>query len=294
MLTGEYAVLDGASCFAIPTKYGQSMTVKNFGGTDLKWKSLDHEGNVWFECDISLYDFSAVKTTDEAMSQKLKKVLKSAVRLNCEFLDKWKAFKVETKLEFPLNWGLGSSSTLIYLVAQWADISPLELYFRCENGSGYDVACAGAEGPIEYWATEDEVSYSKVKFAPKYLDNLYFVHLNEKQDSAQGIKDYLKKVKDKATLVKTITKITEEIQEAKTLNAFDKLIIDHEDAIAKHTGFTKVKEQRFSDYWGAVKSLGAWGGDFVLATSDKSKQEVQAYFKSKGYETCLTYKELAL
>ncbi len=294
MLFGEYAVLDGASCLAVPTKQGQSMNIKNYSGTDLKWTSLDPDGNKWFQCDISLYDFSAVKTTDEEISRKLKKILKSAVRLNCEFLNNWKAFKVETQLEFPPQWGLGSSSSLIYMIAQWADVSPLELYFRCENGSGYDVVCAGADGPIEYWSTEEEISYSKVDFKPKFSDQLYFVYLNEKQSSAQGIKAYLKAVKDKMGLVNKVTEITESATESTSLKDFEKLMDTHEDLISSHTGFKKVKEERFSDYWGSVKSLGAWGGDFVMVSSDRPEKEVKNYFEGKGYSTCLPFKDIVL
>ena len=32
----------------------------------------------------------------------------------------------------------------------------------------------------------------------------------------------------------------------------------------------------FNDFKGAIKSLGAWGGDFILATA---KQDPTAYFK---------------
>ena len=295
MLTGEYAVLDGAPCLAIPTKHGQRMDVKAHRGTDLVWHSYDHQGNLWFQSDISIYDFSAVKTNNAEISDKLKKILKNAVRLNCEFLDKWNAFKIETHLEFPIDWGLGSSSTLIYLVAKWADIEPLELYFKCENGSGYDVAAAGAKGPIEYLCTDEDISYSKSDFNPKFKENLYFVHLGKKQNSEQAIKEYLSSVKDKKTLVKTITDITESIQEVTDLKSFEKLIIEHETAIAKHTGFKKVSETHFSDYqYGVAKSLGAWGGDFVLATSNVDANETESYFKNKGYSTVVAYKDMAL
>ena len=179
MLTGEYAVLDGALALALPTKKGQKMTVKAHRGTDLVWQSYDHEGKVWFESEISIYDFSAVKTTDQAVSDKLKKYLKNAVRLNCEFLDKWNAYKIETFLEFPRDWGLGSSSTLIHLIAEWAEIMPLELYLKCENGSGYDVACAGAKGPIEFINSPEEVSYTPVDFKHSFAELLIFVHLGQ-------------------------------------------------------------------------------------------------------------------
>jgi len=62
LLTGEYAVLDGAKALALPTKYGQKMTVKNSRGSDLVWICYDEQGEKWFSSHISLYDFSAVDT----------------------------------------------------------------------------------------------------------------------------------------------------------------------------------------------------------------------------------------
>lgn len=268
------------------------MVVKNSRGSDLVWECLDKEGNSWFNSHISLYDFSAINTTDQDISDNLQKVLKNAVRLNSEFLSKWNGFKVVTHLEFPRDWGLGSSSTLYSLIGDWADINSLMLYFKVDNGSGYDVACSGAGQPIIYYANDDEVSYTPVEFDPSYKKNLYFVHLNKKQDSKQGIKEYLKAVKNRKTLVKTITTISDEMSEAKDLKTFSNLMEKHEDVIAHHTGFEKVKDLHFSDYWGSVKSLGAWGGDFVLATSSKSAIDTKAYFSEKGFDTVLAYDEM--
>jgi mevalonate kinase len=292
MLTGEYAVLDGATAVAVPTKKGQRMVVKAHRGTDLVWQSYDHEGNLWFESEISIYDFKAVKTTNEAVSEKLFKLLKNAVRLNCEFLDKWNAYKIETHLEFPLDWGLGSSSTVTQLVADWAEINALELYFKYENGSGYDVACASAKGPIEYICSSEQISYTPIDFKPNFLDQVYFVHTGVKKNTNEGIKEYLSVVKDKANLVKEMSKISESIEDVKDLKTFENLITDHDILINKHTGFKTVKAERFSDYKGAIKSCGAWGGDFIMATG--SADEVSAYFKSKGLTTIVPYKEMVL
>jgi mevalonate kinase len=270
------------------------MTVKATRSTDLDWVSLDVNNKEWFKSSISLYDFSATETTNQDLSDKLKKIFKGAVRLNCEFLDKWNAFKIETKLEFDQNWGLGSSSTLIYLVAKWADIEPIELYFKVENGSGYDVVTAGSDTPIEFWSTEDEVSYNNVKFDPKFKDQLLFIHMNQKVKSEDEVKRYLSAVNNKKDLVTAISNITEEIQSTTTLDDFSKLIVEHENLIAKHTGFDKVKDQRFKEYTGSVKSLGAWGGDFIIATAPNGIDEAKKYFNSKGYNTLLKYSELIL
>lgn len=294
LLTGEYAVLDGAKALALPTKKGQKMVIKRTTSSDLIWQSLDEKGKVWFESTISLFDFSALTTTDQKTSEYLQKVLKNAVRLNSEFLSQWNGFKIETQLEFPLDWGLGSSSTLIYCVAEWAEVNPLMLYFKIDDGSGYDVACAFADGPITYLNSQDEVSYTEIDFDPKFKNNLYFIHLGEKKNSAQGIKEYLKAVKQKQSMVQSIQSITDEILDTKTLTDFEALLEKHEDIIHKHTGFEKVKDKHFKDFSGAVKSLGAWGGDFVLATSSQSSEKIVEYFKSKGFPIVIPYQDLIL
>ena len=168
------------------------------------------------------------------------------------------------------------------------------LYFKTEDGSGYDVACAFADGPVEYINTPDEVSYTEVDFKPSFHKDLYFVHLGKKQDSRAGIREYLKAVKNKASMVKSITRITEDIRDVSNLSGFENLLESHEEIIASHTGFKRVKQTTFSDYWGTVKSLGAWGGDFVLAISTKSPDATKAYFESKGCSTVIPYKEMVL
>lgn len=274
---------------------GQSMVVKATRSTDLDWTSVDVEGKPWFESSISLYDFSAVDTSDKELSEKLKKIFKSTVRLNCEFLDKWNAFKVETKLEFPRDWGLGSSSTLIALIAQWADIEPLELYYKVENGSGYDVAAAVASGPILFWSTEEEVSFRHIDFKPKFADQLLFVHLNKKADSPDAVKAYYALPKSKkSTFVKEINMLTDQIASSTTRDSFAKLLDQHEEVVSKVIGMPTIKSSHFSDFDGTVKSLGAWGGDFILATSEQGIDYVKSYFASKGFNTQVGYKDMVL
>ena len=76
------------------------------------------------------------------------------------------------------------------------------------------------------------------------------------------------------------------------LNDFERLITEHESFISKILGVLPVKDKLFPDFQGAIKSLGAWGGDFILASAlDKNPTD---YFKSKGFNTVLNYNELAL
>ena len=54
LLTAEYAVLDGAKCLAVPTKLGQSLRVSPLKKSLIDWKSFDHQGNLWFEKEITI------------------------------------------------------------------------------------------------------------------------------------------------------------------------------------------------------------------------------------------------
>ena len=285
--------MDGALALAIPTNLGQRMEVKQTRKSDLFWKSYDTNGEEWFTAQISLYDFSAVKTTDEKKAVYLKKLLKGAVRLNSEFLSKWNGFDVKTYLEFDKEWGLGSSSSLTYMVAQWADVNPLLLHFKCFNGSGYDVACAGAELPITYQIADDTVSYTEVDFEPSFKNHLYFVYLNKKQSTKTAIEDYMKKAKQRKTMAKKQTAITESILKCKALPQFIELIHEHEALVSHHLGMETIrKTMGFEDFDGGIKSLGAWGGDFILVASNMGARSVKAYFAEKGFQTVLSYQDM--
>ena len=268
------------------------MIIQNARGSDLIWEALDHNGEVWFEAQLSLYDFSPIKTSDENISSTLKKILRAAARENSEFLSTWSGFKVETKLEFPREWGLGSSSTLLAAVANWADINPFHLYFDLYNGSGYDIACTEADEAIQYQLSEEQLHFNEFEFKPPFLDKLYFVYQGNKQDSENSLKIHGKKFKNQPALIQRISEISEEISTTKSFPAFCKLIEEHETLIGGTLGETPVKDLRYSDFPGSIKSLGAWGGDFILAATDLGKEDVQAYFKSKKLETVFSFREL--
>jgi len=67
--------------------------------------------------------------------------------------------------------------------------------------------------------------------------------------------------------------------------------LEHEEIISKIIDLTPVKQKLFKDYQGAIKSLGAWGGDFILAAGDAN---TPSYFESKGYETIISYSDMVL
>lgn len=294
LLSGEYFVLDGAKALALPCKHGQIMNVRHVRSNNptLHWTSYDREGKVWFEAKFELWRFRLLSEESEP-ALALQKVLRQARVQNVHFLREEVDTIVETRLEFPLDWGLGSSSTLIYNIAQWAYISPFELLAKTFGGSGYDVACAQSMGPIIFSTTNQGPTWQSVAFSPLFKDNLYFVHLNKKQNSRTEVERYRSlNVQDKQSLIKRINALTVGMAEAFDLKEFEDCVLQHEEIISRALDMPRVQFSLFSDYWGALKSLGAWGGDFVLATSDRSEEETKAYFNQRGYHSVLRFDEI--
>lgn len=293
MLSGEYFAIHGATVLALPTKLGQRMKMTELTGSEVLWSSFDYKGKKWFDAEIDLMAFDVNATSDESISKYLRKIFKACINNNSEFLSHWKKYKVENYLEFPLEWGLGSSSTLIYNMAGWADVNPYHLYFDIENGSGYDIACAGAEGPILYSFNDDSLSINDVDFMPGFAQQLYFLPLGKKVDSRVAVDKFKKKIPHKNQIAK-ISDLSEKVIDIKSLSAFENWIVEHENLVAEYIQEERIKNSTFSDYWGQIKSLGAWNGDLVLVTTDKSKEETQKYFSFKGYGNLIPFQELIL
>lgn len=299
LITGEYVVLDGALSLAIPTQYGQVLKVKPISDKTIIWKSFDDKSNVWYQDEFYFNNEKLLlKETENPISKKLSEILNSAKKLNSSFLKDSHGFEVESKLSFPRDWGLGSSSTLINNIANWANIDAYELLKLTFGGSGYDIACAQHNSPITYQITkasnknnDDKRTISEVDFDPKFKDSLYFVHLNRKQNSREGIEHYKKNKFNISNEISVINDITSKIIDCNQLNEFESLINQHESIISKIIKKEPIKNLLFKDFKGSIKSLGAWGGDFVLATSNENPT---TYFKSKGFETIIPFDQMVL
>lgn len=291
LLSGEYFVLDGALALAVPTKQGQSLIVEEQESfAHISWESVDAEGQVWFKALFSAQDLDLISTSNDAMARRLQQILEATQRQNPKFLPYGAIIK--TELEFPREWGLGTSSTLLHNIAEWAKIDAYQLLSETFGGSGYDLACAGAESAIFYRLEDKKPIFHAFPFQPAFIDNLYFVYLDKKQNSREGIAHYRAKVKNAPDLVKKISNLTEKMSQAGNLSDFEDLIKEHEEIVSATLEMKRAKDLYFTNYWGEIKSLGAWGGDFVLVTSNKSLKETTTYFAEQGFEICLPFSTL--
>lgn len=297
LLSGEYFIMDGAKGIALPTLLGQTLNVKytpSFNDAILTWRSYDSNGQMWFESKFDLWRFKCLDENPSEAALLLQKILLEARKQNKHFLREESNVLVETDLEFPVDWGLGSSSSLIYNIAQWAYVSPFELLFKTFGGSGYDIACAQSEGPIFYQRNSSGPYWSPIVFNPSFKENLFFVYQGRKQNSRESIEKFKRLNLEKSHIIQDISQLSQKMLECKTLAEFEELISDHEMIMADALGVDPIQTQYFNDFWGKVKSLGAWGGDFMLVTSNRTKEVTEAYFSIQGMGPVISFSELIL
>lgn len=293
LLTGEYLVMFGAKSLAVPVNFGQSMLVEENCTKKLNWKAYI-QNEEWFIAELLLPDLEVLTACDRNKVLFLTKVLNEARNINPYFLNTDKGFEVTTRLDYPQQWGLGSSSTLISNIAKWAEIDAMQLNKNISEGSGYDIACATADGPILYQLKNDLPYWSHVTFFPAFRNQLYFVFLGKKQDTSNSIIHFKKNYQFHPSDVTYISTLTMQLLHAGTLEKAILTIDRHESFLSALLGIETVKNTFFDDFHGSIKSLGAWGGDFALVASEKTFDEVKRYFNSKGFNTVLKFEEMVL
>lgn len=296
LLTAEYVVLDGAKALALPTKKGQSMRVVSNNSSIINWKSFDCNQNIWYQTSVTISAFKKEKPPkgNSKFDETLFKILWQAQQLNPKFLIENNGCIVETYLDFERLWGLGTSSTLINNIASWAQVNAFELLQLSFGGSGYDIAAGQSNTPVFYTRTKNDYQpiVTPINFKPTFVDRLFFVYLEEKKDSKEAISSYRKlSTKSIQENIPIINQLTDSIAICENFFEFEKLLLQHENVLSKLLQVPTIKSQRFMDFNGAVKSLGGWGGDFVLATGTKA---AMSYFAKKGYSCIIPYSKMIL
>ena len=311
LLTGEYLVLKGALALALPLKLGQTLSVETCHGASLQWNAYKPDGP-WFSVTLNPENLDIIDCDNQPKAEKLSQILKAVKQLNpAAFKD---GLHFETRLDFDPNWGLGSSSTLIANLARWANVNPYELLKLTFGGSGYDIACATAEGPIYYQLSTAEPALRQaqgpkvvepvktptpliepIDYNPPFAGHLFFIYQGQKQSSSKEIKAFLEKTNpiDLQKDIEAVSEISRVVPKCESLDEFAMLMQCHERIIARCIGQEPV-QKRFPDFEGVLKSLGAWGGDFILTATELSESQVKEYFKGKGMDVVFGYKEMVI
>ncbi|KXH82981.1 GYDIA family GHMP kinase [Chryseobacterium kwangjuense] len=288
MLTSEYFAIDGALVLAVPTKPGQEFFFeeKEDEKSLIFWEAC-HQNTLWLKVLIDYKNWKILETNLLPGAEFILKTLKNVQQLSEIKFKSHTTYHVKTNLQFPADYGLGSSSTLMNNLAEWADVNPFQLNSISLGGSGYDIAVAKEKTAVLF-RSKPEIAYERVNFNPPFKNELIFIHLNQKQDSREGINFYKSKAKSQI-LIDEFSDITKKVLLCSELEKFSELMMIHEQKIAKFLEIPTVKEKFFADCPVFVKSLGAWGGDFVMSAKFDGYKD---YFWGKGFNAVFEWSDI--
>ena len=288
MITGEYFVLHGAKSLLLPTKFFQDMTVSTFNEEALVlWESYDQNNNKWFSAEFDLPNLS-IRGSETKEKNFLKKILDFVAKKKPNIFENNSGLNFKTRMDFNRSWGLGSSAILINNLSNYFGLDPFEVSKNVTNSSGADIASTKISKPIIFSVNDKKPYYKEVHFNPPFSKNLLFVYLNKKQISEKEVEKF-KKIRIEDDEIRTISEITNQVLRCKKIDDFNDLIEKHESIISSKIKKETVKNSLFKDFNGSIKSLGAWGGDFVLACGHNN---LKNYFKNKGFGISYSFNEM--
>jgi len=284
LLTGEYAITQSALGIAMPTSFGQHLSLESYDGPEhVLWEALDHKNQQWFTAGFD-HEGRLLHCSSAAMAEKLQGFLAPVRNSNA-----WNApVRVQTKVDFPRLWGLGTSSTLCVLLAQWAEVDALS-YRELHGGSGYDLACAQATGAISYGLKDGNPEVDSVQL-PQAMQSVVFVYRGAKQQTDSSLKLVGRKPFSTAQCDE-ISALSEAFLKANSQDELESIIEQHELLIANHLGLERAIEGPFKGIHGQVKSLGGWGGDFVMLTR---LEENRQWLEANAFNTIIPFETMAL
>ena len=291
LITSEYAVLDGALALAVPTQPGQDFFYEEIkdGKSLVHWAAF-HEEKPWLDAVIDYRKWEIISTNRPQPAEFILKTLKNLQQLSPSKFLNGDSYLLKTNLQFPPDYGLGSSSTLMNNLAEWASADAFALNDLSLGGSGYDIAVAREKSAVLFQIKNGKRETQKVNFSPDFKAELIFIHLNKKQDSREGI-NLFKKLKKTPEMLSEFSEITKKVVACHQIWEFSELMILHENILSKFLGLTTAKQLYFGDSEVFVKSLGAWGGDFVLS---QKFDGFKNYFFDKGFNKIFNWNEIIL
>ena len=291
LITGEYLVLHGARALALPLrKKYQTLKVETENNGKIKWYATDENDQLWMSAEFTLPLLDISTSSDLKMAKELQAILRFIQKQHPHLFDSGLNFK--TAMNFSTHWGLGSSSTLISVLSQWSGVNSYLLQKTFFGGSGYDIACATSVTPLIYQLQEEKKLITPVKWEPLFKHQLYFLYLGQKQDSREAMANFKRQTPHPTKEdIYQINELTEKCLVANELVPFQKLMREHELILSKLLGIKPVKVRIFSDFEGEIKSLGGWGGDFIMVAA---KEDPTRYFRDRGHHLIFKWDDLIL
>lgn len=291
LLSAEYMVMHGATALAVPLKLGQTLEISHTENSSVfTWKAFQ-DSKIWFEAVFDPATLQVLNTSNQEMASDLKNIIRACIELMPSFQESLFRKDAVTRLDFSPEYGFGSSSTLVSLLAEWAEVNPLDLHFMVSEGSGYDVACALADGPITYKLRDALPQYQHVHFNPPFRDQLWFAWLGNKQATADHLHEVAGGINPGFETKYKFSEFTKAMIEATGLDEFRRIMEEHEEELSGILGMERIATS-LPDLPGSAKSLGAWGGDFIMIATEFDRKTLETYLAKKGINILYSYEEL--
>lgn len=289
LLTSEYFILDGATGWAMPTQYGQNMIVAP--AQTPTWQAFLQDKSLWLETALNTN-----LSTNSEESSLLFQILNHIKQENPEQYHKKINHHFQLFLDFDRAWGLGSSSTFIALIADFFEIDAYHLNRTFFKGSGYDIACAFASEALLYTNLDIENrSIEPFPIAESIEPHLFFIYTGQKQNSREAIQYYRNlPQKEKDIAINDLNFITSELIRKQNYKDWLYFLKIHEDIVSKVLKLDKISHTLAKELPFFTKSLGAWGGDFILCLADDEPTKITNRISETGFQTYFEYKDLIL
>ncbi|PLX14759.1 MAG: hypothetical protein C0599_18200 [Salinivirgaceae bacterium] len=288
MITGEYLALQGATTFAVPLIFGQELEIEEVSHSLVYWRTL-FKDKIIFHAIFETDQFNVLETSDTEKSSWIKSVFLAIRDQKEDFLVDSGAEATAT-IDLHMNYGWGSSSSFITNLCKWADVNPFWVNMKVGGGSGYDIACATVSQPILYHNESNLPKYKEVDYHPEFTQNMWFIFQENKMNTADAIRGFRSK-RVNETVISRVSEISQEWIKADSIDKIMELMREHEKLLSECVNMDSIAKQ-YEDFNGEVKSLGAWGGDFMLAVSPMSGADVISYFENKGRPTMFNWLEI--
>jgi hypothetical protein len=203
---------------------------------------------------------------------------------------------VRTRLDFPGNWGLGSSSTALALLAKWLSVDARRLYALAQNGSGYDLEVALQNSSILYQLPRQieghlfpsmngtEPIVQRIRYRLPEGGQLWLVDPGGKQISSGEVIRYRNLNQGQRTdCVEEISALSKALAGCSEVPVMMQFLARHDDIMEHLLGQPCLNRVAGSGFPGRLKSLGAWGGDLFLAVSEQPDEAIHWLKSQEGW-----------
>lgn len=256
--------------------------VPSKGNSHLNWQASDNEGNVWFNAEINTEIMHASVSSNNDVANTLIQLLSIVKKFNPGLFEH-KTLRIETETEFALNSGLGTSSTLVCLLADWSGIDPFMLQKEVFQGSGYDVAVCRTGKPIVYWLENSKPCWSPFHLDDSLTKNWVLIFTGKKMNSREAVSATAGRISSAVNNPLFRWQLDQIVKGLK--NPGNKIMLEAGIEMWQGMLSTLLGLKRTYDDLGLIpvpggmcKYLGAWGGDVIL-TNDVFLAVNQARFE---------------